>query len=368
MKNKLIITLIGISLSTSFVYSQRPNTKKIAIPYLQEPLNPLDNNIESYHSSVVNNSTFFQPKTVNILNIFKSSGITQPSAFQSSKQKIILNGFKEMNSLVDADIEIRFVINNVSFSSNVFKEEYKRKINDTTYVNAIGGKYRVDATVNYSEFIIDNKNDKKVISNEGIIVNNLFVSSLFSEYAPAVIAHDKNKDFNAMNLYSQIINQSLQNFQYGINNNYGFPLKYYDINFVRGRGRKYDYSDLSKAFENIGRIREIVKRAFIEGATSRYGNFTEKMRNEISKKIDECISIWGNAIKEYVPKKRRTRIGDKIIDHLYINLSVAYFLKGNWDKSYNSLSRVKISKGEIKEASKFRSKIEDYVKRININK
>ena len=45
-----------------------------------------------------------------------------------------------MNSSGDADIEIRYVINNVSFSSSVFKEKFKKKINDSTYVDAVGGK------------------------------------------------------------------------------------------------------------------------------------------------------------------------------------------------------------------------------------
>ena len=368
MKKTLLITLIGISLFSSFVYSQRPNTKKIGIPYLQAPLNPLEKNIETYHSSVVNNSTVFQPQVVSNSNSFQSTGLTNATVFQPSQQKIILSGFNQMNSLGDADLEIRYVVNNVSFSSSVFKEKFKKKINDSTYVDAVGGRYRVDATVNYSEYVIDNKNDKKIISNEGIIINNFFLSSLYREYAAAVKIHSEKKDIDAMNLYYQIINRSLRSFEYVINDNYGFTLKHFDVSFARGRGRKYDYSDLSKAFENIESVREIVKNAFSGDTPPRFGNFSEKMRNEIALKVDECINIWEEAIKEYVPKKRRTRIGDKIIDHLHINLSAAYFLKGNWDKAYGSLSRVSLNKKEIKEASNFRAKIEDYANRININK
>ena len=51
------------------------------------------------------------------------------------------------------------------------------------------------------------------------------------------------------------------------------------------------------------------------------------------------VSTYGKKqSKNTFQKKRRTRIGDKIIDHLHINLSAAYFLKGNWDKAYGSLS------------------------------
>ena len=368
MKKTHLITLIGISLFSSFVYSQRPNTKKIGIPYLQAPLNPLEKNIETYHSSVVNNSTVFQPQVISNSTSFQSTGLTNATVFQPSQQKIILSGFNQMNSSGDADLEIRYVINNVSFSSSVFKEKFKKKINDSTYVDAVGGKYRVDATVNYSEYVIDNKNDKKIISNEGIIMNNFFLSSLFREYEAAVKILSEKKDIDAMNLYYQIINRSLRSFENVINDNFGFTLKQFDVSFARGRGRKYDYSDLSKAFENIESVREMVKNAFSGDTPPRFGNFSKKMRNEISQKLDECINIWEEAIKEYVPKKRRTRIGDKIIDHLHINLSAAYFLKGNWDKAYGSLSRVSLNKKEINEASNFRAKIEDYANRININK
>ena len=368
MKKTLLIILIGISLFSSFVYSQRPNTKKIGIPYLQAPLNPLDKNIQTYHSSVVNNSTVFQPQVVSNSTSFQSTGLSNATVFQPSQQKIILSGFNQMNSLRDADLEIRYVVNNVSFSSSVFKEKFKKKINDSTYVDAVGGKYRVDATVNYSEYVIDNKNDKKIISNEGIIINNFFLSSLYREYAAAVKIHREKKDIDAMNLYYQIINRSLRSFEFGINDNYGFTLKNYDVSFARGGGRKYDYSDLLKSFENIEIVSKIVKNGFSGDNTPRFGNFSEKMRNEIAQKLDECINIWEEAIKEYIPKKRRTRIGDKIIDHLHISLSAAYFLKGNWWEAYNSLSMVKINKKEIRESKDFKSKIEDYINRLNINK
>ena len=88
------------------------------------------------------------------------------------------------------------------------------------------------------------------------------------------------------------------------------------------------------------------------------------MTNELSFRTEECIKILENAIKEYVPKKKRTRIGNKIIDHLYINLSAAYFLNGNLDKASENLKKVKVNKGEIKEAGRFNSKVDDVNNRI----
>jgi len=144
MKKLLLLLLYIFPL---ILCSQRPNTKKIAIPYLQSPSTPLKKNVESYFFNVVNNSTIFQP----------------------SNPDLKLKGYQRAAFLSDADLEIKFVINNVSFSSSVFKEKNKKKLNDSTYVSAEGGRYRVDATINYSEYVTDIKNNKNLISNEGVI-------------------------------------------------------------------------------------------------------------------------------------------------------------------------------------------------------
>ena len=90
------------------------------------------------------------------------------------------------------------------------------------------------------------------------------------------------------------------------------------------------------------------------------------MTNELSNKINDCIKILENAIKEYVPKKKRTKIGDKIIDHLYINLATVYFLNGELNKASENLKKVKIKKSEIKAAKQFGSKLEDISNRLKL--
>lgn len=90
------------------------------------------------------------------------------------------------------------------------------------------------------------------------------------------------------------------------------------------------------------------------------------MKNELFSKLEETIKIFNNSIKEYVPKKKKTKISDKIIDHLYINLATVYFLNGELNKASETLKGVKINKGEIKAASEFNSKIEDVSKRLKL--
>ena len=108
MKNVCIISLIFLlGLCLNNLYAQRPNTKKISIPYILQPVNPLNENIKYYSSSFVNNSTNYQ-----------SSGLSPK-----------LKGFQLLNE-GEVDLNIRFVINSSSFTSIVEKVNYKEKIND----------------------------------------------------------------------------------------------------------------------------------------------------------------------------------------------------------------------------------------------
>ncbi|MDG2397072.1 MAG: hypothetical protein P8M03_05410 [Flavobacteriaceae bacterium] len=341
MKKILICIILSVVITTK-LNAQRPNTKKLPIPYLQYPSNPINQNIDAYFSNIVNNSAVFQPSNGNL----------------------ILRGYKKVSSLNKADLEIKFVINNVSFLSKVFKENYKKKVNDSTYVTAVGGRYRVDASINYSEYVTDVKNDKILILNEGILSSASFISNLIKNYREAVQRHEYNKDREAVRLYVQITNQSINKFQTNINDNFGFPMYYYYMPFARGKGRKFDYSDLSKSFNNMKNLIEIAKNAFSGINSKRYG-LSESMMEEYNKNINECVHLLEYAIKEYVPRKKRTRIGDKIIDHLHLNISAAYYLKGDLTKAYEALSKVKKSKGEIKKAAKFQSKLKDLENRKN---
>ena len=211
------LTLI---LSLNFIYSQRPNTKKVAIPYLQFPSNPLNKNVEKYISKVVNYSTIFQ---------IPNTGLN-------------LKGYERVTSIGESDLEIKFVINNASFTSKPFKAKYKKKVNDSTYVEAVGGRFKVEATVNFSEYVRDLKNNKLLISNEGINISNQFTSDLIKDYGSAVKQHNNNRESIAIRIFNENAIEGLRRFKSVLNSKFGYPLNFYYIAFARGRGKKFDYS------------------------------------------------------------------------------------------------------------------------------
>ena len=343
MKKKYII-ILSLFLCLNNLYAQRPNTKKISIPYILQPVNPLDDNIKYYSSSFVNNSTNYQ-----------ASGLSPK-----------LKGFQLLNE-GEVDLNIRFVINSSSFTSIVEKVNYKEKINDSTYVNKVGGVFKVNAKINHSCYLTDKRTDKKLISNEGHIERKLFVSSRFSTVQAAIDARNSSAQSRGVSLINDMSRASVIAFERRLNNEYGFPLFYHSIPFARGRGRKHDYSDLEEAFNDFKTFTEIIKSAFEGENHPRFGNFTLEMNNEIIAKLNNCITIWKNAIEEYDSKKRKAKIGSKIIDNIYLNLSAAHFLHEDWKEVYETLSKVKIKKREIKTANNLLNLSKDIENRKLIN-
>ena len=342
------IILLFVSILFLFqLNAQRPSAKQIAIPYLQYPSFPLEKNIETYFFKIINNST----------------------ALYTRNLKLKLEGYKELDFYSNVDLEIKFVINAVSFSSYIKKEIYNKKINDSTYIKAQGGRYFVEARMNYSEFINDTKNSSVLLSNEGVIKLSTFDSGLIKNYNETVKRHNNNRDRHAFILHGNMINFSIIKFNNELNNKHGFSLRTHYMPFVRGKGRKFNYSDLNKAYNNFKSVSENTYQAFRKDNHSKFGDFKENDENNNRLKLDNCIKIWENAIKEYVPNKRKTRIGDKIIDYLYLNLSAAHLMNAyssdNWDDVYNNLSKVKVNKSEINKANSFKSKVIEIQKRIN---
>ena len=343
---KIILLLVSI-LFLFQLNAQRPSAKQIAIPYLQYPSFPLEKNIETYFFKIINNST----------------------ALYTRNLKLKLEGYKELDFYSNVDLEIKFVINAVSFSSYIKKEIYNKKINDSTYIKAQGGRYFVEARMNYSEFINDTKNSSVLLSNEGVIKLSTFDSGLIKNYNETVKLHNNNRDRHAFILHGNMINFSIIKFNNELNNKHGFSLRTYYMPFVRGKGRKFNYSDLNKAYNNFKSVSENTYKAFRKDNHSKFGDFKANDENNNRLKLDNCIKIWENAIKEYIPNKRKTRIGDKIIDYLYLNLSAAHLMNAyssdNWDDVYNNLSKVKVNKSEINKANSFKSKVIEIQKRIN---
>ena len=335
---KLFIILVFIPLvyffSINILQAQRPNTKKVQLKYLIPPETPLPENIKLYTSRVINLTSVYLP-----------------IPFPSQNKVIKLIGYKTAPSISEADLTIKFVVNSISLNGAPIESKYREKINDSVSIERIGGIYNIEAFLNYSKYVEDVKNNKVLISKEGISIRNSFKSYRYKTYGEAIKAFEKNKENHAAKLNYSLYNSALGDFKYEINNSYGFPLKQSRYSIARGKGRKYDYSDLQSAF-NI-----------FQNTLEEYNG--HDISQEFEKNILKCIEIWNIAIQQYIPKKRRTRIGDKIIGELYYNVAVAYFVLRDWNKVYENLEKIKKNKRLKKISNNFELQTKNMQNRYN---
>ena len=335
--NKFYFLLAAyIFFSPIYLYGQRPNTKKVTFKYIQPPEFPLPSNVKTYYSQVSNYST-----RVTTLNNIMPERI------------ISLDGYKKASFLSDADLEIKFSINKASSINYVQKVNYKEKINDSTYVDRVGGIYIVESTINISTFIKDVLNDRILSSKDGVNRSQKFTSPRYSTYNAAVAARKANALSDATRAYHALYSASISSFISSINSDFGYPVKKTSQPIARGKGKKHDYSDLNKAFDMFSSTLE------------KYDG--SNLTPEIELGILNCIDIWNKAILEFVPKKRKARIGDKIIGELYFNLAYAHFILRDWENVYKKLSKANESKGLKRLTKNFDLKAKSLEKRYKSN-
>jgi len=360
MKKTLFIFLFIFCFS---LVAQNPNAKGIALQYLQYPTSPLESNVKTYWVTVQTNGVsayqvpFVYGGAAAPMSLKKMTKISFQGALGNtvqSKQRgleiIELNrlGLKKSPTKNDADLQLKFMINSIS-SKGVVKKELK----PGPFAEETGlWNYTVESTMNFSTGIKDSKNNRVLILNDNQVTSKVFTSE---SYASDKVAEKAFKDFRKVaskKLSDEMLQASFSSFRGSLVNEFSHVKSQYNMAFVQGRGGKFDYSDLSSAFEDMKSINKTLKGVF-KNKTKRYENFTDVSKIELNKKLDNCIKIWENAIQEYIPKTKKTRIGDKIIDHLYLNLSAAYFLKDNWSKASELLTKVSVRKSEIQNADEF---------------
>lgn len=332
---KITLPIIAILLFVNCtIYGQKPNTKAISINYVQPPLQPLNPNVKTYYSEVSNASDKFE--------------------FSVSKErsKIILSGYEKIDSREDADVTISFKINSTSYEGEVKKEVYEKQLEDKSTVKITGGKYSVDAYLSYSISFCDVKNNIILIKEDGNVAKQTFTSKVFRSYSAAVSNYKESKNKISKDLLRKVYEDELNKYIWKLNSEYGFPIESLGIPIARGKGKKHDYSDLVKAFDNFS----IAVKQFNEN----------KLSPEFNLLVDSCITTWQSAINEYQPKNKKARIGDKNIGHINFNLAGAFFILNEWDKALEYLEVVSNTKGQKLIVLDFKKTILDLKKRYKI--
>ncbi|MGK7390944.1 MAG: hypothetical protein ACNS60_11365 [Candidatus Cyclobacteriaceae bacterium M2_1C_046] len=319
--SRILLTLCLLTVAF-YAAGQKANTKNVYVKYIQPPLKPLPPNVKTY--------IFLQQNNVSNFNIT-----------EHNQKRLSLPGYEKVNSSVEADLMIRIKIHSIKFDGQVAKQTYRKKINDSTYVDKIGGVYTVKAGMRTSSYIKDLRNDKVIHPDKPKTIDKTFTSTTYSTYNEAVAAYNKQKDAQAMKVANEILNDVRVAFQNSIINNHGYASKSTIVDIARGKGRKHDYSDLEQAYEEFDGAVELINET----------GLTE----ELEKIIYECIDVWRAAIKQYEPDNKKARIGDKNIGSLYYNIAAAKFVLQKYYLVYPLLDTVASTKGQGMAANRLRT-------------
>lgn len=310
---RFIITLFLMAIA-AIAFAQKPNTKSVTIKYIQPPVTPLPDNVKTYFFKVENKAAGLKIEALEVQRNFNLKGYTLAASEN------------------DADVIFQLTFNSVSYDGEVRKVDYKKKINDSTFIDKVGGEYEVKTDLNTSLFIKVLKNDK-ILKSGNARANSLnHTSKVYSTYNEAVAAYNKAKDTHTVELSRELAKRLAIDFSKTSNNNYGYVKKSVYVPIARGKGRKHDYSDLEQAFIEFEGAMDLANET---GMTAKLKAITE-----------ECILVWEKAIKEFEPDNKKARIGDKNIGHLYFNIAAAKFALQEWQEVYALLDTVENTKGQ----------------------
>lgn len=308
MKKMQTFLLMVMAMTIPFIgNAQKPNTKSVAIKYVQPPSDPLGEEYKTYYINVVNRST-----RIAISN-------------EQAAGKIKLQGFERVSNQSNANLKITYSINDISSDGSVEKVTYDKKINDETTVKKTGGVFHVKALFNYSYKITD-LNNNSVIDQGSETIEDSFKSQRYNTYSAAVSAYNDNRKGKLNGLYQSLYNSSVEGVNGSVNDKFGFPVKTSFQPIARGKGKKHDYSDLETAYAS-----------FLEASKLHGG---DGLNDNVASMLKECVFTWEKASQEYKSDKK-ARIGDKNIGPIHYNIAVAKILLNDFDGAIEKIETAK---------------------------
>ncbi len=318
MKLTLRIFYLFVILFTSVtVHAQKAKLKRVSFKYFQPPLEPLDDDVQTY-------------------------AVTTNTGLEN---KIELVGYKLVNQQ-NADVEFKLTSHS-RLESKITDSSFKQEDGTTTKE----WRYQVFAISDVDILVINRRNGE-----QKVVYSNNYVAKYVDKFSfplPFSSYSEMKKSLNGrlIGAKKDILDDANQEiakrFNIYINDHYAYKLEYDNFFVALGKGKKFDYSDLNEAFEMLKTVVEKVYKAELN-IYSEEGIIDKKLiaDNEIFKVTDEnrdklmnCITIWENAIKEYEPNVKKTRISDKNVDDLYGNIVFIHILLGEWDQAEEYLRK-----------------------------
>ena len=335
-----VFILCILSILPLLGFSQKVSFDNVKVKYTQLPLYPLSEEIRTYEANLV-------------IEIPEEMG--KPD--QLNNQYLKIQGYEKVRDRGDLKIDLVF---------GKFRLVGKELITDEVYninagENMKGYFYKIHCdypvtltviTVNGKElFRHEVKPDKDILDFDfgkwEYSVENL--NKKFNEEQAKLLQEKQEKYIKSV--LNQVKNR--------LNGNYGYPGKSEKIKIASGKGKKFNYQDLEKAYIHTEKAFE---------------SFTNKDNAElIHQEFNAAIEIWEKAILESDGGKK-SRISPEIKMMLLYNCAVANLWMNNFDKAREDLTEAislvtdKTRSGNQDLLEELKENIEDKEKRYLANR
>jgi hypothetical protein len=259
---------------------------------------------------------------------------------------IQLEGFtKATDNALDIEIEVMPVeISPVKFVTE-------------SYMNSQQKKYKCEGVVKQPLMVIIKTPSGETIMSEIFSSSNnsyTYTTDAFNTESEARNYYDKNKSTIEGSWSEKALVENLKKLNNQLNNDFAFRKIKYETDVWVAEGKKFDYTDMNKAFETIMM------------AYNQLDDNTDK--TALKEKAMEAIKAWETIYAEADLKDKKARINREIAGAILLNIAEAYMWIDEFSKAEETLTKLQTldMKGyEKRQSNALSKKLEDLSARFN---
>ncbi len=367
MKYIQLIFLILIFVTNQNIWAQRIGKEAFKFTYIQLPYSPLPENIKTYSAEIDAGGINF--KGIHLVKplayIETGSKNNYGSVEQCEIDFLDLPGYSRISE--NADLHIGVKLTRLSAVNKIMKSGKGIFIEN---------KERVERKIYYYEFSYSFSAEAGIFYKNGdtlwheVLMNTVNKPARFGFVSDDQVSGGPRQNFGASyttpdeleNYFQQrfLLDQEIEwtreqlfKVKNRLFNEYGKPLVFQKMDFITGKGRKADYSDLDTALVKVARFIELFQKTGEE--------------NNAALEMKSAIELWENALKEADLSDKKARINEEIASGLNYNIGLANVCLANFDACEEYFEKASTTKDGQKLVRDVVAWAKDYEKRIKIN-
>jgi hypothetical protein len=291
--------------------AQNLNFESVKVKHRSVPQQPLGENIQTYNS-------FFRPVDLELTN----------AQLESMKSKnLILNGYAYQEE--DADLTIELVVDVLSFNSRDLVDRSTTKKEGETEVKVPAFQYSLTYDYPFKITVTDNTTGTVLLTEEDILpVSYVFpANSTASSTTALANMYEESKAGLINSIRKTGMDKLLSDTRYIVNDQFGYPVIDLDIDmgYVK-KFKKYDYSDLYAAFEDmrVG-LNQVEEDWYLKPPVDN---------------LNKALAVFSKVKDEYSSGDKKARINEEVVAMIYLNAAMCDFFLKNFSECQQYLAQI----------------------------